>query len=232
MEHSTPGRSVSVVVPVHNGSLFLAQALDSILAQTLPPLEVIVVDDGSNDESGAIAESYGPPVRLLRQPKAGPAEARNTGIAAAVGRYLAFLDADDLWPPDKVASQVDALERSSSEMVFGMAVQFHDEPPSGPVRGRLEEGEPLPAMVAGGMLTRSETFRRVGPFSAQWRVGEFIDWYARAREMGLRSKVLPQVVLFRRLHDGNLGREDGTARLDFTRLLRASLARRRGEGIA
>jgi len=229
----TEGGGVSVVIPVHNGALFVGEALDSVFAQTYRPLDVIVVDDGSDDDTTAVVERYGPRARLIRQTRAGPAEARNTGVAAATGAYLAFLDADDLWPPGKLAAQVAVLEEHPDiDLVFGLAVQFDGETSARAIQRDPPSAAALPALVAGGMVTRLDTFRGVGPLSTEWRVGEFIDWFARAQEMGLTSHVIQQVVLFRRLHAANLGRQDGGSRVEFTRVLRATLERRRREGLA
>jgi glycosyltransferase involved in cell wall biosynthesis len=229
----TPGersRLVSVVVPVHNGAAFVADALESVLAQTYAPVEVIVVDDGSDDDTASIVARHGPAVAVIRQPHAGPAAARNAGVSAASGEYISFLDADDLWPVDKLAVQVAYLHcPQDADMVFGTAIQFSGDGADHSFRLGPDAGPVVAALVPGGLLTRLETFRRVGPFSSQWRVGEFIDWFARAQEMGLSCHVLDHLVLFRRLHDANLGRQDSAARIDFTRILRARLERSRGE---
>src|SRR5436853_333315 len=97
---------VSCIVPVFQGERYLRDAIASILAQTSPPFEVIVVDDGSSDRSVAIAESFGPPIRVLRQDHRGVSAARNHGVRAARGALLAFLDADDLFLPAKLAQQL------------------------------------------------------------------------------------------------------------------------------
>jgi len=104
------GRRVSVVVPCYNAAPFLRETLDSALSQSQAPQEVIVVDDGSTDESATIAESYGPPVRVIRQENQGESVARNRGIEAAKGDWIAFLDADDLWAPTKLERQMEAAE--------------------------------------------------------------------------------------------------------------------------
>jgi glycosyltransferase involved in cell wall biosynthesis len=104
MSTTTPN-TITAIIPVHNGERHLAEAIQSVLAQTLPPGEIIVVDDGSTDASAAIAQSFGAPVRVLAQPNLGPAAARNLGLAHATGDLLAFLDADDLWTPNKLARQ-------------------------------------------------------------------------------------------------------------------------------
>lgn len=101
--------TVSVVIPCYNGAKFLRETLDSVLAQTYPVLEVLVIDDGSTDDSAAIAESYGSPIRVIRQPNQGESVARNRGIDEAKGDWIAFLDADDLWNPNKIFKQIYAI---------------------------------------------------------------------------------------------------------------------------
>lgn len=104
---STPP-TISVVIPCYNGARFLRETLESVRAQTYPVLEVLVVDDGSTDDSAAIAESYGGPVRVLRQRNQGESVARNRGLDEAQGAWVAFLDADDLWKPEKLEWQLAA----------------------------------------------------------------------------------------------------------------------------
>jgi cellulose synthase/poly-beta-1,6-N-acetylglucosamine synthase-like glycosyltransferase len=98
--------TVSVVIPAYNAAATIAAAIESVLAQTRPPEEIIVVDDGSKDETSAVVELFGPAVRLLRQANAGCGQARNTGAREARGTWLAFLDADDLWLPTKLERQL------------------------------------------------------------------------------------------------------------------------------
>ncbi len=106
---STP--LVSVIIPAYNATAFLGETLDSVLAQTYPNLEIIVVDDGSTDATPELLDSYGDRIRVLRQANAGQAAARNHGAREARGELLAFLDSDDLWDPDKIARQVELLGR-------------------------------------------------------------------------------------------------------------------------
>jgi glycosyltransferase involved in cell wall biosynthesis len=111
------GAEVAVVVPTYQYGHFVARAIDSALAQTRPPAEVVVVDDGSTDDTAAVVAGYGPPVRLLSQDNRGVAAARNAGIAASASPLLAFLDADDTWEPGKLAAQV---ARWTSEPDLGL----------------------------------------------------------------------------------------------------------------
>src|SRR5438132_1599837 len=101
---------VSVVIPVYNGERYLADAIQSVRDQTYQNFEVIVVDDGSTDGSADVAQRFGEAIRYVHQANGGVCKARNAGIAAARGAYIAFLDQDDLWLPDKLAAQVTYLD--------------------------------------------------------------------------------------------------------------------------
>ena len=109
--------TVSVVIPCYNAAPFLRETLDSVLNQTCPALEVIVVDDGSTDDSAAIAWSYGPPVRVIQQENQGESVARNRGMDEAQGEWVALLDADDRWLPQKLERQLAALGGASPDVV-------------------------------------------------------------------------------------------------------------------
>ena len=221
---------VSVIVPVRDGARHLGEALESVLAQTHPNSEIWVVDDGSRDESAAVAARFSDRgVRCVSQPPSGAAAARNRGVALATGDFLAFLDADDLWTPDKLACQCAALEADSTlDLVFGHAEQFISLELDETTRARLccPEGS-APGFVAGAMLARRAVFTSAGPFETRWELGEFLAWFARVRELGRRERMLDRVVLRRRLHETNQGRQKRGHYPDYARILKAALDRRR-----
>src|SRR5215475_2242760 len=101
---------ISCIVPVYNGEKYLAEAIETIVQQSYRPLEIIIADDGSTDGTAKVAERYSNLLRYLRQDNAGTAAARNLGLSAAVGEFVAFLDADDLWHPEKLARQMGRFE--------------------------------------------------------------------------------------------------------------------------
>jgi glycosyltransferase involved in cell wall biosynthesis len=109
--------TISVVIPCYNAAPFLCETLDSVFNQTYPVLEVLVIDDGSTDGSGQIADSYGPPVRVIRQKNQGESVARNRGMDEARGDWIALLDADDRWVPYKLERQMDALRQAPDDVV-------------------------------------------------------------------------------------------------------------------
>src|SRR6266852_2057654 len=116
---------VSVVIPAHNSQRYIVATFDSIIAQKHRPLEILVVDDGSTDSTRQIVREYGPEVRLIEQAQRGHPAARNSGIRAAKGEFLAFLDHDDLWTPDKLEHQIACFEHDPAlDLVFGQIQNF------------------------------------------------------------------------------------------------------------
>ncbi|MCE5185485.1 MAG: glycosyltransferase family 2 protein [Planctomycetaceae bacterium] len=104
--------TIAAVIPAYNAEKYIARALDSVLAQARLPDEIIVVDDGSADNTADIVRSFGPKVTLIQQANSGVSSARNTGIRAAKSNWIAFLDADDEWLPERLAAQLALLERN------------------------------------------------------------------------------------------------------------------------
>ena len=219
---------ISVIVAVRDGERFLAEALESVLAQGRHSLEIVVVDGGSTDRSAAIARSY-PAVRLIRQEGRGLASARNQGVQAARGDLLGFLDADDLWEPGKLDAQTAHLAaHPGCDAVLGHMVRFVQPGCRAPAQysdGWLDR--PAPAYTPGGLLVRRAAFARVGPFDPSLSVGCDSDWFARARDVGLSLDLLPQTVLRKRIHEGNLSRDLASYRREVLALTRESLVRRK-----
>jgi len=221
---------VSCVIPVRDGERYLAGAIESALAQSLPLREVIVVDDGSTDCSVEVAREFGVRVRCVQQDPAGPGTARNRGLALAGGALIAFLDADDLWLPQKIALQAARFEaRPELDLCFGHAVNFwsEDVPPE-----RRDGGAALLASWPGRscitLMTRRSTFDNVGGFDPELAFGEDLDWFQRAEDAGCISEVLPDVLARRRLHERNLSRlRPEESREAVLRAARDLIARRR-----
>jgi glycosyltransferase involved in cell wall biosynthesis len=218
---------VSCIVPVFDGERYLAEAVESILTQTYRPIEVIVVDDGSTDATAAIAEGYGEPVRHVRQPRAGAPAARNRGLQEAVGEFVAFLDADDLWHRDKLAVQLGRFaERPELELSVTHLQNFWI--PELQAEAERFRGHPLaapqPGYVTVTMLARRTLFDRVGGFNTGMTVGDPMEWFVRAAEHRAVMELLPQILVWRRMHQANLSWESGGQRR-MTPAMQAALAR-------
>lgn len=230
---------VSVVIPAHDSARYLGECLDSVWAQQRGfTLEVIVVDDASADATGEIALQHGP-VQLIRlQVNQGPAAARNAGIAQARGEFVAFLDADDLWPAGSLQARVCLLQRlPAAAAVFGDCRQFD-------ARGRwprtlFEEGGFGAAawgqgglvpdgydrlldenfITTGSVVARRSALLALGGFAADLRLVEDLDlWLRLAQRHGLAW--LGQVCLLRRRHDANQSRDPRAMSLAYLEVLR------------
>jgi glycosyltransferase involved in cell wall biosynthesis len=224
--------TVSAVILAFEGERYLAEALESALGQTHPCAEVIVVDNGSSDRTAEIAASYAPDVRLCHESKRGIGFARNAGLASASGDYIAFLDHDDTWEPIKNEVQLAAFEAAQPpDLVFGHVRQLvsPDLDRVAAARLRLPEG-PQPGLHLGAMLAPQSAWNRVGPWEQGWAAADGLAWLLRARDLGLRERMLPQLVANRRIHGANQSFHNRDKRSEWTRLLKASLDRRRAEG--
>lgn len=223
------------MIGAYNAEQYLGEAIDSVLAQAYRPLEVIVVDDGSEDKSGDVARAYGGQVMVARQDNAGNGSARNHAVRLANGELFAFLDADDRFVPEKLEWQWSELERDPSvDIVFGYVQEFVSPELTEEQRASVRAPQPAPSpwTAPNLMLIRREAFERVGPFSELLRVGVTVDWYARSVEAGLRSLMLPHVVLERRLHLTNNGLREAASRTQYAHVLKAALDRRRAQAAA
>ncbi len=202
---------VSVVIPAYNAQPYLGDTLQSALGQTYRSFEIIVVDDGSTDDTGAIAESYRERgVIVLSQTNAGAAAARNRALSVARGKLVALLDSDDLWQPDYLETMVQFLDRHAEVSIAFCDSRFFGEskfagktyqevyPPTPPITF---------AKVAGGVshicldaVLRRDVFSRVGMFDETLRAVEDFDLWLRALQVGCRIEPVPRVLVDYRRH--------------------------------
>jgi glycosyltransferase involved in cell wall biosynthesis len=218
----------SAIIPTYNHTRFVAAAVESALAQTRPPLEVIVVDDGSTDDTPAVLQSFAARVRAVRQPNRGVAAARNAGAALATGDVLAFLDADDEWLPEKLESQIARLEAEPSLGLVHCGVEEVDA--AGAVLGRRIDGLEGAAVEEELLLFRRSVILGGGSgalfpralFEALKGYDESLstsaDWdlffrAARARPVGF----VPHVLMRYRVHGSNMHGNVGLMARDMLR---------------
>ena len=211
---------VSVVIPAFNAERYIREALDSVMAQTWRDLEVVVVDDGSTDGTREIVAGYGEAVRLVEQANAGPSAARNRGVREARGELVAFIDADDLWLPGKLALQLPLFDGEGRVALVYSRAEYMDDAgrplptqqlakPSGRVYWRLLEGNCVPTS---SVVVRRGCFERAGGFATDMIWAE--DWYlwvrvAREWEFGFVDRVLVR----HRSHGSALSAQRGKAYL-------------------
>lgn len=249
---------ISAILPVYNGAAFVAAAIASVLGQTYAPLELIVVDDGSTDESAAIVQGFGDKLTCIHQLNRGPAAVRNAGLQIAHGAIIAFLDADDLWPAGKLACQQERLAADGTlDVVLGHTQFMHqascldvtknDEnsrfasplasrPPQFSEQEEVGTGEtvtlinePVPQYFLGSALFRRSVFATVGGFDETLRYCDDWDWFLRGQELGVAMQMFQEVALCYRRHQNNLTRSPDSRR-ELLTLLRKALARRREQG--
>lgn len=221
---------VSVIIPAHNSQRYVLATLDSILVQKHRPLEIVVVDDGSTDSTAQIVRGYAPEIRLIEQQQRGHPAARNTGICAAGGEFLGFLDHDDLWSQEKLERQIASFERNPDlDLVFGHIQNFFT--PEMPLEERERIAvplQPLPGLLQGAMLARRGAFDRVGLFNEKRQTGDFLDWYGRAMLAEMNVEMLPETVVYRRIHASNYQRTHAHQRREYLFAVKDLLDRRRG----
>lgn len=217
---------VSVIMAVKNGELYFAQALESVMAQTAPPFEILVIDGRSTDRTAAIAQRF--PVKYLVQHDDGLANARNLGIRFARGEFIAFLDSDDEWAPAKLELQLRAMDADPTLQYTTTLMQFRMEPDSTFRAGEREAlKEPRAGLTPGALVTRRALFEEIGGFDPAYLIGGDSDWFARARDLTIPTFLVPQVLLYKRLHATNLSTNIAQNRHDMFRLAKQSIARQR-----
>ena len=222
----SPAPILTVIIPVFNRERLIVAAVENVLSQGCHHCEIIVVDDGSTDETASRARIH-PKVRVLSQANAGPAAARNLGIAEAYGEYIAFLDSDDLWAPGMLMQLLDELEGNpESDVAMGL-------PQLAQIKENGEDydifGDPDAAFTRSisGTVFRRSAFLRVGLFDPDLRFGEDLDWFLRAQghDIGI-SRLNTISVIFRR-HDGNMTKGKNMVDLNLLRVFKKTLDRKR-----
>jgi glycosyltransferase involved in cell wall biosynthesis len=227
----TSPKLISCIVPVFNGEDYIKETLDSIHGQTYRPIQVIVADDGSTDGTADIVERYPHAVVYVRQENSGPAWARNLGLSVATGEFIAFLDADDLWHPQKLERQIACFEACPgldycvahiqnfwiSELETE-AERFKDHPRS----------KPVPAYTTHTLLARRSLFEAIGEFDASLHHCDDTEWFLRAGDHGATGELLPEVLAYRRLHRTNRSRIFSHAsRQEYLQLIKSRLDQQR-----
>jgi glycosyltransferase involved in cell wall biosynthesis len=220
--------SLSVIVAVYNGASYLRVALDSILAQTRPPDEILVIDGPSTDTSPEIAKAI-KGVRYISQFGRGLAEARNFGLSQARGNLIAFLDCDDWWEPDKLEKQLACLDAQPDLPGNLTWVKLY-----------LENNEALrpgfksrafavgqPGFTPGSLLAKRSLFEQIGGFNSAYTIGCDADWFARLRDAGLHLEVIPEVLLHKRIHANNLSANVKLHKRELMDILANSIKRKR-----
>ncbi len=217
--------AVSVIIPVRNGERFLPAAIASVAAQTYPAAEILVVDDGSTDATREIALASG--ARYMTSPARGSAAARNAGAAAARSPLLAFLDHDDLWMPEKLERQVEALGAEPGLGLVTTRARLRVEPGASPPGWFRGDENAFSGAPISTMLVTARVMTEVGGFNPAFKHADDYDWLLRARDAGVLGKELDAVLVEYRVHGTNHSLDRRLVDPELMEALRASMRRRR-----
>jgi glycosyltransferase involved in cell wall biosynthesis len=197
---------ISVIIPTYNFSHYIAEAIHSVLNQSLTPMEVIVVDNGSTDQTYETIQPFLSQITYIQLlENHGASFARNKGVEHAKGEYLAFLDADDYWAPQKLERQHEMIQQNNTDLVFCYVQAFHSQEMSEILKTKLHcSNELLAGYTPSALFIRKSTFLDIGYFDISLKVGEFIEWYLRAKNLNLNSKIDEACMVYRRIHAGHV----------------------------
>ena len=196
---------ISVLIPCYNAGRYLAAALDSVLAQTYQDFEIIVVDDGSTDDSAAVAARY-PRVRYCYHAHSGISVTRNLCLSMAEGEMVVFLDADDMWLPEKLEKQVAYLDaHPDCQLVYTLVENFFD---GNPETMTQRQEQLLNANMDNCLVTcciRRRLYETYGGYREDYPYGEDTHWVTRLWAAGVNMKhCIPEALYLRRIHDSNI----------------------------
>ncbi len=222
--------SISIIMPVYNGEKLLTTSIESVLQQNHSSLELIIVDDGSTDNSREIARSFGKFIKYLYQENQGAAAARNHGLKYARGDIIGFLDADDLWPTDILSQQLQHLEDVQVELVMGHTQCVREIETEGGKIGLEKITDPLLVPLMGSYILRKSVFQKVGFFNPDLRMSEDVDWFLQVRENGVNIVTIPEVTLLYRRHQDNITNISTWQELNLLEVIKRSINRRREQG--
>ncbi|MBN2829207.1 MAG: glycosyltransferase family 2 protein [Candidatus Cloacimonetes bacterium] len=224
---------VSVVIPVYNGESYILETIESIRNQTYNNIEIIVVDDGSTDQSSSLVE--GKVSKCIRQENRGVASARNRGIDAATGEYLAFIDADDKWDLKKLEIQISFMEAHPHiSYTFTNHVRYLTSELDEFPEWMREEGKnkELMGYIPSSLVVRQADFEKIGYFNEDFRNGEDTEWFLRAQDFGFQKAVIPENLLMKRIHGNNLTSDTTAVKLNLLKAFGLSLTRRKQNRIS
>lgn len=222
---------VSCVVPAYNGARYIAEAIESALAQDHFEVEIIVVDDGSTDSTADVVRGFGDRIRYVYQSNAGPASARNRGIKEATGALIALLDADDLWTPEKTSVQIERFRASPQLMLCTAQMQnFWSQEVEHEIAS-LQDAQltQIQPNLGSSFMARRALFENVGLLDPSFKHRDIQELIVRATDCGLATEALPNVLVKRRIHDANLSRNRAAAGdQELLAIARSRMMRKRG----
>ncbi len=223
---------ISVIIPVFNSERYLAEAIESVFLQDYTPIEIIVVDDGSTDNSKNLVKSYGKRIKYLYQENGGPAKARNLALSVARGTFIACIDSDDVWAAGKLTKQLELFSKYENlGIALGLTVKASFSDKSELANVNTEELISF-NLLLGSTLIKKSVFEIVGDLDNELIIGEDTDWFNRAKEMNIPIAVHRDVVQFHRNHEHNITNDKKMFNMAVFRILKKTKDRRLKQGLA
>lgn len=232
--------TVSVIIPVYNGADEVRRAIDSALAQVKCEVEVIVLNDGSKDDTRTVVNEYGDKIRAIHQENSGLAQTRNNGILAARGEWVAFLDHDDYWKPEKLSEQLKAAERTSADVVYTNAKNFGDVDRVGNLRSEpsaMLEGDVLEPLlldnfiVVSSVMIRRSVVQQFEGFNASLPCVEDWDLWLRLSAQGVRFTAVREPVTMYQWRPGSMSKNFDLMRTTRKRIVSNALETDRAKAL-
>lgn len=221
--------SISVIIPAYNSAKYLSDAINSILQQTMKADEIIVVDDGSTDDTEAVLKKFKGNIRTVYQENAGTASARNRGLQMAQGDIIGFLDADDIWLKNKLELQLNLFqEYPEYETVIGLLKRIPISKTEEALKMKIEDGEHATSL--GSSLIKKQVFEKIGNFDDEMRFCDDVDLFLRIQDYGIKVLGHNDVVQLYRRHDQNITLNIDRSFHDLLRVFKKTVDRRRESG--
>lgn len=198
--------TISVIIPVFNGAKFIVEAIDSVLSQTFPADEIIIIDDGSTDESAQIINShYGDKVKYIYQENKGVSQARNHGIKLAQGKYIAFLDQDDMYLPNKLQQEINLFNENPEALIISSKWRYiftNDDLKNSFIYKDQIDKEQC-GVYLGSYLFKKKIFELIGGFDSELDGNEDVDLFMRIKDRKIVTIMSDKLSLLYRYHDTN-----------------------------
>lgn len=222
----------SVVLPVYNGQKFITEAIESVLNQNVKSMELIVVNDGSTDNTENVINNYKEEVTYLKQDNHGPSHARNRGVEAANGRYISFIDADDAWVPNCLTTHLEQFEEYKDlDISLGLTCEM-SFCTAQDVDLKLAEKNSSMYLSLCATAVNKTVFDKVGFFDEELILSQDIDWFFRARDNELNIAISRKLVSLYRRHSNNRTNDKKMSRFYLFKLLKKTKDRRAGSQIS
>ncbi len=215
---------VSIILPLYNGRNFIESSINSVLSQSYNPFELLVIDDGSSDGSDDLVPSD-PRIRLFRRQNAGVAASRNFGISQAKGTFLAFIDQDDRWYPEKLQLQMQVLLNDPEPgyvltLMHNHLVETMQRPYW--LNPELLTEDPV-GLLPSTLVVRRRIFAEIGIFTEDLVNASDMEWFIRAKKAGVQMRIVNQVLLQRNIHEDNCSSDNNTGKREMFSILRQKI---------